>query len=185
MNPRLTTFLLRSSAEKTSDSLCISSEDCIFVNRKTTNFFKTLFRRAMLKTILAISGKPGLYKLVSQAKNMLIVESVSAEKKRMPIYGSDKVISLGDIAMYTDADEVPLGTVLESIKKKENGGEISFNYKKASNEELHAFMAEVLPNYDRDRVHTSDIKKLVQWYNLLVANGETEFVEEESEEKAE
>ena len=83
MNPRLTTFLLRSSAEKTSDSLCISSEDCIFVNRKTTNFFKTLFRRAMLKTILAISGKPGLYKLVSQAKNMLIVESVSAEKKRM------------------------------------------------------------------------------------------------------
>ena len=93
----------------------------------------------MLKTILAVSGKPGLYKLISQAKNMLIVESV-ADKKRMPVYASDKVISLGDIAMYTDANEVPLAT-------------------------------------DRDRVRTSDIKKLIQWYNLLVAGGETEFVD--------
>ena len=133
----------------------------------------------MLKTILAISEKPGLYKLISQAKNMLIVEAVSADKKRMPIYASDKVISLGDIAMYTDDDEVPLGQVLESVKNKENGAVISIDYKKASAEELHAFMAEVLPEYDRDRVHTSDIKKLIQWYNLLVSNGETDFVEEE------
>lgn len=133
----------------------------------------------MLKTILAISGKPGLYKLISQAKNMLIVEAVSADKKRMPIYASDKVISLGDIAMYTDDDEVPLGQVLESVKNKENGAVTSIDYKKASAEELHAFMAEVLPEYDRDRVHTSDIKKLIQWYNLLVSNGETDFVEEE------
>lgn len=71
----------------------------------------------MLKTILAISGKPGLYKLISQAKNMLIVEAVE-NKKRMPIYASDKVISLGDIAMYTNDDEVPLATVLESVKRK-------------------------------------------------------------------
>ena len=71
----------------------------------------------MLKTILAISGKPGLYKLISQAKNMLIVEAVE-NKKRMPIYASDKVISLGDIAMYTNDDEVPLATVLESVKKE-------------------------------------------------------------------
>ena len=133
----------------------------------------------MLKTILAISEKPGLYKLISQAKNMLIVEAVSADKKRMPIYASDKVISLGDIAMYTDDDEVPLGKVLESVKNKENGAVTSIDYKKASAEELHAFMAEVLPEYDRDRVHTSDIKKLIQWYNLLVSNGETDFVEEE------
>lgn len=130
----------------------------------------------MLKTILAISGKPGLYKLISQAKNMLIVESV-ADKKRMPIYASDKVISLGDIAMYTDAEEVPLAEVLESVKTKENGQAASLDFRKASAEELHAFMAEVLPNYDRDRVHTSDIKKLIQWYDLLVAGGETEFVE--------
>ncbi len=131
----------------------------------------------MLKTILAISGKPGLYKLISQGKNMLIVESVSADKKRSPIYASDKVISLGDIAMYTDADEVPLSEVLEAVKVKEGGKETSLDYKKASAEELGEFMAEVLPNYDRDRVHLSDIKKLIQWYNLLVSNGITEFVE--------
>ena len=131
----------------------------------------------MLKTIMDISGKPGLYKLVSQAKNMLIVESVS-DHKRVPCYASEKVISLGDIAMYTDADEVPLATVLDAVKKKENAAAAALDYKKASAEELHAFMAEVLPNYDRDRVHTSDIKKLIQWYNLLVTNGVTEFVAE-------
>ena len=139
----------------------------------------------MLNTILAIAGKPGLYKLVSQAKNMLIVEAVSADKKRMPIYASDKVISLGDIAMYTDAEEVALSTVLESVKTKENGEVSTFNYKKASKEELGQYMAEVLPNYDRDRVHTSDIKKLVQWYNLLVSNGISDFKEPEVEETAE
>ena len=131
----------------------------------------------MLKTILAISGKPGLYKLISQGKNMLIVEALSADKKRSPIYASDKVISLGDIAMYTDADEIPLSEVLESVKTKEGGNVTSLDYKKASAEELGEFMAAVLPNYDRDRVHLSDIKKLIQWYNLLVSNGVTEFVE--------
>ena len=131
----------------------------------------------MLNTILAIAGKPGLYKLISQAKNMLIVEAVSADKKRMPIYASDKVISLGDIAMYTDKDEVPLATVLEAIKVKENGGVTAIDYKKASAEELAEFMAAVLPDYDRDRVHNSDIKKLIQWYNLLISNGETDFEE--------
>ena len=141
----------------------------------------------MLNTILAIAGKPGLYKLVSQAKNMLIVETVSADRKRLPIYASDKVISLGDIAMYTDAEEIALSAVLESVKSKENGEVSSFNYKKASAEELHSYMAEVLPSYDRDRVHTSDIKKLIQWYNLLVSNGITEFAEEtaQAEETAE
>ena len=131
----------------------------------------------MLKTILAISGKPGLYKLISQAKNMLIVETVSPEKRRVPVYASDKVISLGDIAMYTDAEEVPLAEVLEAVKKKENGAVASVDYKKASQQELVDFMAEVLPNFDRDRVHTSDIKKLIQWYNILVSAGETDFVD--------
>lgn len=135
----------------------------------------------MLKTILAISGKPGLYKLISQGKNMLIVEALSADKKRSPIYASDKVISLGDIAMYTDAEEIALSEVLESVKTKENGQVASIDYKKASAEALHAYMAEVLPTYDRDRVHTSDIKKLIQWYNILVSNGVTEFVSAEEE----
>ena len=130
----------------------------------------------MLKTILAVSGKPGLYKLISQAKNMLIVESL-VEKKRTPVYASDKVISLGDIAMYTNDGEVSLANVLETIKQKENGQVVPLNYKKASPDELRHFIEEILPNYDEDRVHISDIKKLIQWYNLLVSNGETDFVE--------
>lgn len=135
----------------------------------------------MLKAILSVTGKPGLYKLISQAKNMLIVETLNEEKKRVPIYARDKVIALGDIAMYTDAAEVPLAEVFESIKQRENGGLVKLDYKKASADELHSFMGDVLPNYDRDRVHISDIRKLIQWYNLLVANGETDFVEENNE----
>lgn len=135
----------------------------------------------MLRTILSISGKPGLYKLISQGKNMLILETLDSTKKRLPVYAHDKVISLGDIAMFTDDEEVALAEVLDSVKKKENGAATSIDYKKASQAELHAFMAEVLPTYDRDRVHTSDIKKLIQWYNILVNNGITEFVAAEEE----
>ena len=76
----------------------------------------------MLKTILSISGKPGLYKLISQGKNMLIVETIDAAKKRFPAYGNEKIISLADIAMYTNDSEVPLRDVLRSIKEKENAG---------------------------------------------------------------
>ena len=139
----------------------------------------------MLRTILSVSGKPGLFKLISQGKNMLILETLDATKKRLPVYAHDKVISLGDIAMYTDDEEVALGEVLESVKNKENGAAASIDFKKASQAELHAYMAEVLPSYDRDRVHASDIKKLIQWYNILVNNGITEFitVEEEATEE--
>lgn len=135
----------------------------------------------MLKTILSISGKPGLYKLVSRGKNMLIVESI-ADKKRLPAYGNEKIISLGDIAMYTDGDDVPLQQVLLAMKTKENGAVVTLDIKKASANELGAYLAEVLPNYDRDRVHVSDIKKLITWYNLLVNAGLTDFEEEVSEE---
>ena len=135
----------------------------------------------MLRTILSVSGKPGLFKLISQGKNMLILETLDATKKRLPVYAHDKVISLGDIAMYTDDEEVALAEVLESVKNKENGAEASIDFKKASQDELHAYMAEVLPTYDRDRVHASDIKKLIQWYNILVKNGITEFVAAEEE----
>ena len=139
----------------------------------------------MLKTILSISGKSGLYKLVSQGKNMLIVESL-ADKKRMPAYGTDKMISLGDIAMYTDDEDVPLQEVFLSIKKKENGQPININMKTATPDELRQYMGEVLPTFDRDRVHLSDIKKLISWYNLLVANNLTDFepAEEETAEEA-
>lgn len=131
----------------------------------------------MLETILAISGKPGLYRLVSHGNRSLVVESMDAAKKRMPVFGTDKVISLADIAMYTDAEEVPLRQVLNAVKEKEQGAASSFPYKKASKDELSAYLAEVLPNFDRDRVYPSDVKKLIQWYNILVENGVTDFDE--------
>ena len=129
----------------------------------------------MLETILAISGKPGLYRLVSHGNRSLVVESMDAAKKRMPVFGTDKVISLADIAMYTDAEEVPLRQVLNAAKEKEQGAASAFPYKKASKDELSAYLAEVLPNFDRDRVYPSDVKKLIQWYNILVENGLDDF----------
>ena len=132
----------------------------------------------MLKTILSISGKPGLYKLISQGKNMLIVETIDAAKKRFPAYGNEKIISLADIAMYTNDSEVPLRDVLRSIKEKENAAIASIDVKKATSEQLREYLAEVLPDFDRDRVYTNDIKKLILWYNILVSNGITDFGEE-------
>lgn len=131
----------------------------------------------MLETILAISGKPGLFKLVSRGNRALIVETLDAQKKRTPAFETDRIISLADIAMYTDDEEVPLRQVLKSIFTKEEGRRASLDPKKASKDELHAYMGEVLPNYDRDRVYPADIKKLLQWYNILVENGLTDFDE--------
>ena len=130
----------------------------------------------MLNSILAISGQPGLFKMVSQGKNMIIVESL-LDKRRMPAYGSERIISLSDIAMFTDEEDVPLRRVFKSIQTKENGAKIAIDLKKAGNDELRAYLQEVLPNFDRDRVHTSDIRKLIQWYNLLVDNSLTDFEE--------
>ena len=129
----------------------------------------------MLQTILAISGKPGLYKLVSRAKNSLIVEILDETHRRLPAFAADRITSLADIAMYTDGDDVPLGKVLENMKQLEESKEASINYKKASGDELREYFAKVLPNFDRERVHVSDIKKLIQWYNILVNNGVTDF----------
>lgn len=138
----------------------------------------------MLKTILSISGKPGLYKLISQGKNMLIVESISEDKKRIPAYGNEKVISLADIAMYTNDSEVPLKEVLTSVLKKENGELASIDAKKSTSDQLRTYFAEILPDFDRDRVYVTDIKKLISWYNILVTNGITDFEAEEIAEEA-
>lgn len=121
----------------------------------------------MLKTILSVSGRPGLFRLLSSAKNMVIVESL-ADQRRMPIYARDKVVSLGDIAMYTEEGEVALGEILGIVYKKNEGKEIPSLSKP---EELRAFFAEILPTYDKERVYDSDIKKLISWYNLLVRYG--------------
>ena len=131
----------------------------------------------MLETILAISGKPGLFKLISRGNRSLIIETLDAQKKRMPAFATDKIISLADIAMYTDEKEVPLREVLNSIKKKEGGKATQIDYRKASKEELYTYLGEVLPNFDRDRIYPADIKKLVQWYNILVENGLDDFDE--------
>jgi len=138
----------------------------------------------MLKTILSISGKPGLYKLISQGKNMLIVESISEDKKRIPAYGNEKVISLADIAMYTNDSEVPLKEVLASVLKKENGELASIDAKKSTSDQLRTYFAEILPDFDRDRVYVTDIKKLISWYNILITNGITDFEAEEIAEEA-
>ena len=136
----------------------------------------------MLKEILSVTGKPGLFKLVSQGKNMLIVESL-LDGKRIPAYTKDKVVSLGDIAIFTENAEVPLGQVLESVKAKENGGVCSIDTK-ADTEKLRNYMTEVLPDYDRERVYPSDIRKMINWYNLLIHANITDFVEETKEEAA-
>lgn len=128
-----------------------------------------------METILSIAGKAGLYKLVSRGKGNLIVEALDDLHKRMPVFASDRVTSLADIAMYTDAEDIPLWKVLKNVGEKEQGKETSVNYKKCSSKELRDYFAQVLPNYDEDRVHDSDIKKLLQWYNILVKNGITDF----------
>ena len=128
-----------------------------------------------METILSIAGKPGLYKMVSRGKMNLIVESLDAKHHRMPAFATDRVTSLADIAMYTDAEDVPLWQVLDNLSKKEEGKVASLNYNKCSSKELRDYFAEVLPNFDQDRVHDSDIKKLLQWYNILVEYGYTDF----------
>ncbi|NDV67837.1 DUF5606 domain-containing protein [Dysgonomonas sp. 25] len=135
----------------------------------------------MLKTILSVSGKPGLYKLVSNGKNMIIVESL-ADKRKLPIHARDKVVSLGDISIYTDEDETPLREVFISMKKKENGAKVTLD-PGVKPEELKKYLAEVLPNFDRERVYPTDIKKMINWYNLLL-DAEIAFEEEDKDEAA-
>jgi len=136
-----------------------------------------------LKNILAITGKPGLYKLVSRGNNMLIVESL-VDGKRMPTYARDKIVALSDVSMFTDADDVSLSEVLTNAGKKEELKAVTFDPKKVSNTELQAWFDQVLPNWDRDRVYPSDIRKLIQWYNILINAGITNFsIEEENAEE--
>lgn len=130
----------------------------------------------MIKKILSIAGRPGLYKLVSQGKNMLIVESL-ANGKRTPAYAHDKVVSLGDISIYTTEDDVPLTEVFETIKEKNDGKPV--DVKKMDDAEVRAYFGEILPTFDSDRVYTNDIRKVFAWYNDLIAAGVTEFKDKE------
>jgi len=132
----------------------------------------------MLKGILSISGQPGLFKLIAESKNNIIVESLETGK-RMPAYSTTKISALEDIAIYTDVDDVPLKEVFKAISEKEDGGKAISH--KSSGNELKNYFGEVLPDYDRDRVYTSDIKKVILWYNMLHDKNMLDFSEEEEE----
>ncbi len=135
-----------------------------------------------LKDILAISGKGGLYKFISQGRNAIIVESF-ADKKRTSIYASTKVSSLEDIAIYTEKEDVPLADVFKKISEKEDGGQTISH--KSSPEELKALFAEILPDYDQERVYVSDMKKVVNWYNFMQEHDLLNFDEEEKDDATE
>jgi hypothetical protein len=134
-----------------------------------------------LKGILSISGNPGLYKLVGQMKGGLIVESL-IDGKRVPAYTTQRILALEDISIYTDKDDVPLTQVYTELIAK-TGGKASLDPKTTSVEKLQAELASVLPNYDRDRVYTSDLKKLFIWFNQLVEKGLIAPEEPKAEEK--
>jgi len=136
----------------------------------------------MLKTILAISGKPGLYKFLSRGKNMIIIESIDAAKKRQPARSNDRIVALTDISIYTnDGNDVPLAQVLQNLKESYKGETIDIQAKKASEEEIRDVFAKALPNYDTDRVHVSDMRKVILWYNILIENGLNDFEIKEEE----
>lgn len=138
----------------------------------------------MFERVMTITGKPGLYRLLSSGRNMFVVEVIDATKKRMPVHSSDKVVMLDDIAIYTDTEEVPLREVFQKIYEKENAV-LPFDLKMSTPEELVAYFEEVMPDYDRERVYLTHIKKMYAWYNILVANGVTDFTEPEAEAEAE
>jgi len=133
-----------------------------------------------LAGIISISGKPGLFKVIAQGKNNLIVESLD-DRKRVPAYATDRISALEDISIYTYDDDKPLKEIYTVIFEKEKGGTTISHKEDAA--KLQKYLLEVLPNYDQDRVYGSDIKKLFQWYNLLHKAGELKADEPVEEEK--
>ncbi len=131
--------------------------------------------------IVSIAGKPGIFEIKSQTKGGIIVESLQ-DKKRFPVNSLQSISALSDIAIYTHEEEVPLRDVLLNMYKKENGAVAIEHTSDAK--KLKEYFAEVLPNYDEERVYTSNIKKVVQWYNILVSAGfDFTSLEEKEEEQ--
>lgn len=137
----------------------------------------------MIERILAISGKPGLFRLVSRGKNMLICESLT-DGRRVPALQRDRVLSLGDISMYTVDGELPLNTVFAKAKAL-TGGKIADVTLKDSAADQRAWFAKVMPEYDADRVHAGDIRKFIQWFNILIETGNDDFSEPKPQEQTE
>ena len=134
----------------------------------------------MLKGILAISGQPGLYKVISEGKNNVVIESLITGKKSTA-YADAKMSALEDIAIYTSTEDVPLKKIFRKISDKEAGGPAISA--KATPEELKKYFEVVLPDYDKERVYGSDVKKVISWYNLLHEKGLLVFEDEKPEEQ--
>jgi hypothetical protein len=134
----------------------------------------------MLKGILSISGQSGLFKMVAESKNNIIVESLDT-LKRMPVHSTSKVSALEDIAIYTENGDVPLKDIFKLISDMEDGG--SAISPKSSGNELKAYFEKIVPEYDKDRVYISDIKKVILWYNTLQQKGLLDFSETEEKNK--
>lgn len=130
----------------------------------------------MLKEILSITGKPGLYRIITPGRRTLLVEDI-VSKKRFPLGARDRVVCLGDIAMYTVGEDLPLDKILDKVYAVEEGKKI--DVKSMDNEMLREEFAKAVEDFDRDRVYPSDIKKLFNWYNLLISEGYSKFTEEE------
>jgi hypothetical protein len=133
-----------------------------------------------LTKILSISGKPGLYKMVGDAKNKIIVESL-IDGKRYPAFSHDKISSLKEISIYTETDDIPLEDVLINIFKVQEGKQVS-NPKKMAAADLKALFEKAVPDYDKDSVYVSNMKSVFTWYNILVENN---LIDLESDKEAE
>lgn len=135
----------------------------------------------MLKKILAITGRPGLFEIVAQGKNMILVQDIT-NGRRFPASGRDKIVALGDIAMYTDAGDTPLGDILDRVYARFEGKPVDVKSLQTDNS-LASVFGEIVPDFDRNRVYDSDIRKLFTWYNLLLTAGFTEFANKDEEEE--
>jgi hypothetical protein len=135
-----------------------------------------------LSKILSLAGKNGLFKVVSQAKNAVIVESL-VDGKRFPAFGNEKISSLEEISVFTTGDDIPLKEVFKAFYTKLEGK--SAIDSKSDNPTLKKFFLEMVPDFDQDRVYVSDIKKMVSWYNMLLQHNLLDFSEKEAEEVSE
>lgn len=135
----------------------------------------------MLKEILSITGKPGLYKILSTGKRTLLVEDM-VSKKRFPLSQRDRVVCLGDIAMYTTGEDLPLSEILDKVYAAQDGKPV--DVKSLDNDGLRALFANAVEDFDRERVYPSDIKKLYTWYNILIGQGVTKFSDDQPDEAA-
>lgn len=136
-----------------------------------------------LKQILSISGKPGLFKILTGNRTPIVIQDLTTKVKRQ-LFPKDKVVSLYDISIYTEEGDLPLRTLLTTIFEKQSGKELDAENVAATPESLKSFMEEVLPSYDKERVYPTDIRKVVLWYNTLVKDGFTTFEEQEEEKEA-